>query len=65
MALPTCPKCDSISFTLSEIRPTGARHRYHAVVCAMCGCVVTVLPFKHTNSLVRKLAEKLNLSLEN
>jgi hypothetical protein len=63
MALPTCPKCDSHLFSLSELHFSNANHRYQAVVCSMCGCIITVLPFTHTNSLIRELAANLGRPL--
>jgi len=63
MALPTCPKCNWTIFSLSELSIGGAAHRYHAVTCAKCGCIVAVLPGTHTNSLIRELAQNLGRPL--
>lgn len=40
MAIPTCPKCSSTSFQLSEYSPLGGNYKYNFIICSSCGCIV-------------------------
>ena len=64
MALPTCQKCNNTIFTLSEFEPHGAAHKYQAITCSLCGCVIAVLPFLHTNTQIRELGAALGERLD-
>lgn len=60
----TCPKCSNHSFELTDIEIRNARHSWQALVCTICGCLITIVPYRDTNSLIRTLAEKLHLRLD-
>lgn len=60
-----CPKCDSISFELvlkNDVHNSNVAFWF--IQCSSCGCVVGVSDFDDTAQLVRKLAKKMNLSLD-
>lgn len=64
LGFPACPKCENTSFNLTELIITGASHKYQAVTCMKCNCIITVLPYDHTNTLIYELAAKLGVPFE-
>ena len=64
MALPTCPKCDHLFFEATTITPVKSNFKINAIHCASCGCVVGVLPFHNTSTVIQQLAEKLGVKME-
>lgn len=63
MALPTCPKCNNHLFTFQEMEPSGTNHKYQALTCSSCGCIITIIPFMHTNDQIRAVGDALGKGL--
>jgi translation initiation factor 2 beta subunit (eIF-2beta)/eIF-5 len=63
MAVSKCVKCDSTRFELKAMEPADSRYRLYAVQCAACGGVVGVLEGLNTGVLLKKLAQKLGVSI--
>jgi uncharacterized OB-fold protein len=64
MIKPTCPKCGSSLFAVSEFAPQNSNYKLFAVHCKSCGAVVGVLPFQDIPALIYTLAEKLKVNLD-
>lgn len=63
MAIPTCPKCDNRSFMTTEFEPLKSAFKLIAVHCSKCGAVVGVVDYYNIGSQLKKLAEKLGVSI--
>jgi len=64
MIKPTCPKCGTSVFAVSEFAPQNSNYKLYAVHCKSCGAVVGVLPYQYVPDLIYRLAKKLNISLD-
>jgi hypothetical protein len=60
----TCPKCPNGTFKQEEITISGAQYRQNGIMCASCGCLITVQPIVDATKLIRRLAEQLKVRLE-
>jgi ribosomal protein S27AE len=63
MARPKCPKCDSICFQSSEIKPINGNFKLLAVHCAKCGAIVGMADCEDVGSLVHSLAAAMDVSI--
>lgn len=61
MALPTCPKCDSRVFRLTEFEPLESKFKLNAVHCSSCGAVVAVLDYYNTGAMLDKIMKRLGI----
>lgn len=59
-----CPKCENTSFELKTEKVENSRYPYCFVRCSSCGTVIGVTENHNVSYLVKKLAEKLNVSLD-
>ena len=64
MATPRCPKCESSSFEIQEVKVKNANYRHHVINCASCGSILAVHEFFNVNARLVRLAEKLRVSLD-
>jgi len=64
MATSTCVKCDGHRFEIKEAQPKGAAYKFYFVQCASCGGVVGVVNISHVPTMLRKIAEKLNVNVD-
>lgn len=58
-----CPKCDNTEFEVVNDTPKNSNYELMFVRCANCHVVVGVLDFYNVGSLVKKLANQLNIDL--
>lgn len=63
MAIPKCPKCENITFTLEELKIEKSNYRIYGVCCKKCGTVVGTEEFYNVGTLVKNLAKKLNVNI--
>jgi hypothetical protein len=70
MAAPTCPKCGSGSFTMTEFTPAHSEFRLNAVHCGACGAVIGVMDFYNIggrlnkqDEAIKKIAKQIGASL--
>lgn len=61
MASPCCPKCGNTSFEMDELRIRNAKYQHHAIICAMCGCIVGTEEVMSLMYMLKKIAEKLGV----
>lgn len=65
MATPSrCPKCENSSFEISTESPKNSNFKVSFVRCYSCKTVVGTLEPESTTSLLHKLAQKLNVSID-
>lgn len=64
MARPKCGFCQGLRFEVSTIDPASANFKMLATICASCGAVLGVTEFFNIGALLKKLAQKLNVSLD-
>lgn len=55
MATPTCIKCGSDSFEVSEYTPKGSAYRLMSVHCSYCGGVVGMMDGLNIGYMMEKL----------
>lgn len=63
MPYPTCPKCENITFALSEGRAAGAAFKFYFIHCTKCGAIVGTQPYTNTEALIERLAKKPRIDL--
>jgi hypothetical protein len=61
-----CPRsdCKGTSFKVEEFEPNGSAFRLMAVACSTCGAVVGVMDYWNIGAQLKKLASRLNVSIE-
>lgn len=64
MAVSKCIKCGSTSFEMVEGKIQRSQFRMYFIQCASCGSVIATQEFNNTGALLFKLAEKLNIRLD-
>jgi hypothetical protein len=63
MAIPTCPKCPSHIFAVTEFEPIGANFKHMAIHCSSCGAVVGVMDYYNIGNMLKMIGRKLGLNL--
>ena len=63
MAMSTCTKCDNTSFEVKEVEPRNSNFILNFVQCTNCGGVIGVLDYFNIGDLIHRLAEELNVPL--
>lgn len=58
-----CPKCENSGFEVVEESPYGSNFKLMFVRCRSCKTAIGVLEYYNVGVLVKKLAEKLNVSI--
>lgn len=59
-----CPKCDGTSFEMVKASIENANYSYNFIQCSSCGCVVGVTESHNIGALLYKIAEKLDIDLD-
>lgn len=62
--MPSCPKCGNHTFEIQEIKVRAANFRTNVINCTSCGAIVGVQEFFNVSNLVYKLADRMNLKLD-
>jgi len=63
MATSTCLKCGNHSFEMVLNTPIGSEFKLWFVQCSQCGCVIGTHEFYSIVSVIKNLADKLNIEL--
>lgn len=59
-----CPKCENTEFEVVNETPVNSNYELIFVRCTNCLSVIGVIDFYNVGSLVKKLAQKLNVDLD-
>jgi hypothetical protein len=58
-----CPKCESTEFEVVNETPVNSNFELIFIRCAKCKTAIGVLDYYNVGALVKKLAKKLNIDL--
>lgn len=64
MAKPVCPKCGSGKFEMTTIDPEGAYFKINVINCASCGTVVGTADYNDIAGILKKIGDKLGVSVK-
>lgn len=59
-----CPKCESSEFEAINDKPVNSNYEVIFIRCNNCKTVVGVLDYYNVGTLIKKLAQKLKIDLE-
>jgi len=59
-----CPKCKNTAFEVVNEKPVNSNYNLILVRCTECKVVVGALDYYNVGALVRKLAEKMHIDLD-
>jgi hypothetical protein len=54
-----CGKCESASFKIQEISPSGAQYKMYAIQCASCQTPIWVTDYYNVGSLLKQQEKTL------
>jgi uncharacterized Zn finger protein len=60
-----CPKCSHTEFEVVNETPVNSNYELIFVRCANCHTVISVIDFYNVGALIKKLAKRLNIDLNN
>lgn len=58
-----CPRCSNDEFEAVNEKPKNSEFEFIFVRCSICKIVVGVVDYHNVGTLVKKLAKKLNVDL--
>jgi len=59
-----CPKCENATFEVVNEKPVNSNYNLILVRCTECKVVVGSLDYYNVGALLRKLAEKMHIDLD-